>query len=248
MKRLRLIGFSFILTACSLNESTPDQPKSQLVLIESVSLEVPEPSGLTLNNDASALYVVSDPPDNSVYKLDLLGNVKRVLLYYGSDLEGITYDNRDHTLWVAEESLRQVVHIDTLGNELERFSINFEGTSSSSGFEGILLNPVTNHIVLLNEKSPGTFIDLDSSMNITLEYALDFASDYSGICYNSSSGNYLIVSDESQQLIEWNRENGVINTCSLDFEKAEGVAYNSENNRLYIVSDSEQKLYIYEFQ
>ncbi len=248
MKLIWLMGYLFFLTACSLDEIKPDGQKSQLVLIESVSLEVPEPSGLTLNNGANALYVVSDPPDNSVYKLDLLGNVKRVLSYSGGDLEGISYDHRDHTLWVAEESLREVVHLDTLGNELERFSINFEGTSSSSGFEGILLNPVTNHIVLLNEKSPGTFIDLDSSMNITLEYALDFALDYSGICFNTTDGNYFIVSDESQELIEWNFEKRIIRSFSLDYEKAEGVAYNPETNRIYIVSDSEQKLYIYEFQ
>ncbi|MBC8323874.1 MAG: SdiA-regulated domain-containing protein [Candidatus Marinimicrobia bacterium] len=248
MKLRWFMGFSFILTACSLDEIKPDESKSQLVLIESVSLEVPEPSGLTLNNGANALYVVSDPPDNSVYKLDLLGNKIKKLSYYGDDLEGISYDNRDHTLWIAEERLREVVHIDTLGNELERFSINFEGTSSSSGFEGILLNPSTNNIVLLNEKLPGTFIELDSSMNISLEYALDFASDYSGICFNTTSGNYLIVSDESQELIEWNFDKRIIKTYSLDIEKAEGVAYNPETDRIYIVSDSEQKLYIYEFQ
>lgn len=248
MKLVLMILFSLVLPSCSLDELPPDNPKSKLVLIESVSLEVPEPSGLTLNNDASALYVVSDPPDNSVYKLDLLGNVKRVLSYYGSDLEGITYDNRDHTLWVAEESLRQIVHIDTLGSELARFSINFEGTSSNSGFEGLVFSPNSGHIYLLNEKNPGIFLELDSVLYKTQELELDFAEDYSGICLNTITGNYYIVSDESRQLYEWNSIDGVINTYSLGFEKAEGVAFNPNNNRLYIVSDSEQKLYIYEIQ
>ena len=77
--------------------------------------------------------------------------------------------------------------------------------------------------------------------------ALNFAQDYSGICYNYADSNYIIVSDESQQLIVWNPDANVIQSFSLDIQKAEGVVYNAINNRIYIVSDSEQKLYIYAF-
>ena len=247
MKLIWFILYGFIFSACSLDESPIIDPKSTLVLIESVSLEVPEPSGLTLNSNGSALYVVSDPPDNSVYKLDLLGNIQKTLSYSGYDLEGITYDTRDNTLWVAEESLLEIVHLDTFGNILSRNPILFNNNGSNSGFEGIVINPNNGHINLLNEKDPGAFLELNSTLIKTLELELGFAQDYSGICLNEINGNYFIVSDESKQLIEWGALTGVINTYSLDFEKAEGVAYNFNENRIYIVSDSEQKLYIYEF-
>ncbi|MBL7014341.1 MAG: SdiA-regulated domain-containing protein [Candidatus Marinimicrobia bacterium] len=249
MKLVWIILVGFMYSSCSLDESPPlDDFESKLIFIESVSLDVPEPSGLTLNGDGSALYVVSDPPDNSVYKIDLLGNIKRTLYYSGYDLEGVTYDLRDHTLWIAEESLLEIVHIDTLGNLLSRHSILFDNSESNKGFEGIVLNPTTGTINLLNEKNPGVFLVLDSALIKTQELELGFAQDYSGICLNDINGNYFIVSDESKQMFEWNEQDGVINTYSLNFEKAEGVGFNSNTNRIYIVSDSEQKLYIYEFQ
>jgi|TARA_B100001971_G_scaffold134924_1_gene124667 uncharacterized protein YjiK len=243
-----MIGFMIIFLSCNLEEEMDDNSGPKLELIGSYTLEVPEPSGLTLNADGTALYSVSDPPDNSIYKLDLFGNTKKMLSYTGDDLEGITYDNRDNTLWIAEERLREVVHLDTLGNELDRFSINFDGLSSIHGFEGIMYNPVTSRISLLNEKNPGAFIELDSTMNISKELSLNFAQDYSGLCFNSANGNFMIVSDESQQLIEWNLDEGVIHTYSLDIEKAEGVDYDPAINRVYIVCDSEQRLYIYGIQ
>jgi uncharacterized protein YjiK len=85
-------------------------------------------------------------------------------------------------------------------------------------------------------------------MNISKELSLNFAQDYSGLCFNSANGNFMIVSDESQQLIEWNLDEGVIHTYSLDIEKAEGVDYDPAINRVYIVCDSEQRLYIYGIQ
>lgn len=247
MKLIWFILYGFIFSACSLDESPIIDPKSTLVLIESVSLEVPEPSGLTLNSNGSALYVVSDPPDNSVYKLDLLGNIQKTLSYSGYDLEGITYDTRDNTLWVAEESLLEIVHLDTFGNILSRNPILFNNNESNGGLEGIAINSNNGQIVLLNEKNPGVFIKLDSALINTLELSLDFARDYSGICINDITKNYFIVSDESKQLYEWNELDGVLKTYSLDFEKAEGVVYNHYTNQVYIVSDSEEKLYIYEF-
>ncbi|MBT3502865.1 MAG: hypothetical protein HOB40_05750 [Candidatus Marinimicrobia bacterium] len=247
MKFVLTILVGVVISSCNIDETSPLISESKLVLIESVSLDVPEPSGLTLNGDGSALYAVSDPPDNSIYKLDLLGNTIKTLSYSGVDLEGITYDVRDNTLWVAEESLLEIVHLDTFGNILSRNPILFNNNESNGGLEGIAINSNNGQIVLLNEKNPGVFIKLDSALINTLELSLDFARDYSGICINDITKNYFIVSDESKQLYEWNELDGVLKTYSLDFEKAEGVVYNHYTNQVYIVSDSEEKLYIYEF-
>lgn len=234
------------LSACSLEEEFHENESSlKLNLIQSIDLEVPEPSGLTLNDDGTALYTVSDPPDNRVYELDLDGNVINTLRYEGTDLEGITFGLRDGTLWVVEESLYEIVHLDTSGVELGRYTIDFSG-SSGSGFEGITL--VGNQFYVLNETLPGVLLEIDSLFQIVETNILSFAMDYSGICLNDSTGELLIVSHESQELFILDSLQAVSKSVSLDIDQAEGLDYDAVSNRLYIVSDKEEKLYVYEFQ
>lgn len=213
-------------------------------LIGIYSLEVPEPSGLTLNTDGTALYTVSDPPDNRVYRLNLDGKVVETLSYVGNDLEGICFDARDGTLWLVEESLYEIVHLDTSGVELGRYAIDFSG-SSGSGFEGITL--VDDRFFVLNEAQPGTLLEIDSLFQVVETNTLSFAIDYSGICMNDSTGELMIVSHESQGLYISDNSGEVLRSANLDIDQAEGVDYNAGSNRLYIVSDSEEKLYVYEF-
>ncbi len=245
---LLLSGFVLLvvtLSACSLEEELQEEESSlKLNLIQSMDLEVPEPSGLTLNEDGTVLYTVSDPPDNRVYELDLEGNVINTLSYEGTDLEGITFDLRDGSLWVVEESLYEIVHLDTSGMELGRYAIDFSG-SPGSGFEGITL--VGNQFYVLNETLPGVLLEIDSLFQVVVTNVLSFAIDYSGICLNDSTGELMIVSHESQELYVLNSLSDVPQSASLDIVQAEGLDYDSKSNILYIVSDSEEKLYVYEF-
>ena len=233
------------LSACSLEEELPDNEFSlKLNLIQSIDLEVSEPSGLTLNEDKTALYTVSDPPDNRVYKLDLEGNVIKTLNYVGTDLEGISFDGRDGTLWVVEESLYEIVHLDTNGVELDRYVIDFTGVSGN-GFEGITL--MDGRFFVLNEAQPGTLLEIDSLFQIVDTETLSFAMDYSGICLNDSTGELMVVSHKSQELFVLDSLQAVSKSASLDIDQAEGLDYDEGSNRLYIVSDSEEKLFVYDF-
>jgi len=239
-----IVGLAMFVTACDVNEPPPEISNPELVLIESIHLNVPEPSGLTLNLDGTALYIVSDPQDNRLYKLSLSGEILDTLSYIGVDLEGVTVDHRDGTLWVVEESLAEMVQIDSSGSELQRVSIS--GVSDGSGgLEGITLNSQNNHFYLLKGKSPGVIIELDeffSEVNYTKIY---FAEDYSGVCYDSLNNQLWIVSDQGEKVFQCDLAGNVIEEFSIDVSKAEGIAVDIENNLIYIVSDLNEKLYIY---
>jgi len=245
MKNIKLfLLLTFLLTACSIDESTVTS-RYRLELIQGYDIDVPEPSGLCFNYDKSALYTVNDPPNNKIYKINLAGETIKELSYIGTDLEGITFDIRDTTLWIVEESLFQLVHIDTNGNLIDSIQIQFSA-NGNSGFEGVTLNSTNNNFYILNEKDPGLLLEIDTNFNIINRISLNFADDYSGIFFDNNSDNYYIVSDESQTLYIWNKTVGVISELSIDEKKIEGVAFNSETHYIYFVSDSEEKLYIYE--
>ncbi len=251
MTRLVLILFTtvFILTGCNLNDSTavtPPPDGSFIKKIAEYSTEVSEPSGLTLGRNGKCLWTVSDNT-NHVYKISLEGKVLKELSYNGDDLEGIVYDKRDGSLWVVEEQLRQIVHIDTNGAELGRFDVtNLEG-SGNSGLEGICLDNNFSFYVL-NEKKPRLWAKLDSSFKAVIIKKIEFTEDLSGICSDTEVNKFWLVSDQSKMLFLWSPETGVLKSAKLDFPKAEGIAIDFENGIVYIVSDETGKLYVFKLK
>ena len=244
--KLILLIFLFILTSCEIEDSVETTPPSSSFIskIAEYQTDVSEPSGLTLGENNKTLWTVSDNTNN-VYQLDLTGNIIKELEFNGNDLEGIAFDKRDGTLWLSEEELRQLVHIDTNGAELGRFTItNLEG-SGNSGLEGVCLDTAFNTFVL-NEKSPQLWAELDSNFSAVEVKEITEVDDVSGIYYDSLGKFFWIVSDESKKLFQWTPDKGVIESADLDYSKAEGVAVNRNNNMIYIVSDKTGKLYIYQ--
>ena len=215
-----------------------------LQLLQNIPLAVPEPSGLTLDRETGNLYVVSDPPHNRVYKLDAAGNLLSVLAYTGNDLEGISFDRRDRTLWVVEERRRELVHLDTTGLELARAALDFPG-EPNSGFEGVALNPETGSFLVLNEKEPGAFLLVDSSFSIQSINYPQFAEDYSGAALVLPWNRWFIISAESELLGLWDPELGLVDQWDLDMDQAEGVDFDLDANRLYVVDDAQELLRIF---
>jgi len=235
----------FIVISCNVEDSVGPQQSPGLILIGEFVLSIPEPSGLTLNEDCTALWSVSDNTNN-VYKITLDGNVPIELNFTGNDLEGIVYDSTDNSLWLAEEQLREVVHIDLNGNELARNSVDIPG-SGNSGLEGICLDTASTHYVL-NEKDPGLWAKLKSDFSSQIQKVINEVGDLSGITYDRTKKMFWIVSDVSRLLFLWDPDQGIIRRFDLPFGKAEGVAYDPVSNRIYIVSDLTNKLYVYEFE
>jgi uncharacterized protein YjiK len=144
---------------------------------------------------------------------------------------------------VAEEELREVVHLDLSGNVLSRQAIGLTG-EANSGPEGICLDDA-GRMFLVNEKHPGSFLELNPDHTLASQTPLDFARDYSGMSYNRQKSAFWIVSDQSSSLYLWSKPTGVMNRYSLPFTKCEGVAVDDAANLIYIVNDSLNALYIY---
>ena len=248
MRRFLHITFSisfllFVLLSCNISDSIEEPQNLGLKRVAEYQLAVPEPSGLTLNKDFTQLWTVSDNT-NHIYALSLDGKIIEELRFEGNDLEGVVYDSISHTLWVAEEQLREVVQVDLNGKELIRYSIDLPG-SGNSGLEGICIDAL-HSFYLLNEKNPRLWAKLNSDFSTSLKKSVDDADDLSGITYNVNRNMFWIVSDQSQLLFLWDLEQGMITSYDLPFEKAEGVAYDPHLNRIYVVSDKTAKLYVYD--
>jgi uncharacterized protein YjiK len=215
-----------------------------LHLVATHPLTISEPSDLTLDETGKILWTVTNKPAK-VYQLDLEGNVTRTLNYGGQDLEGIVYDPASRSLYVTEERLREIVHLNLDGDVLDRTTVDLPG-KPNHGPEGITLDD-RGRMFLVNEKQPGLFLELDKTHQISKRVPLSFAGDYSAITWDKKKGCFWIASDESQSLFLWSSTKGVLGQFPLGFAKAEGVAVDEVTRTVYVVSDLENKLYVYRF-
>ncbi len=240
-----VLFFSILLFACSADEGiAPKQQESDLELIATYNLIVPEPSGLSLNYNTSYLWVVSDQT-GKVYKVSLDGRTLQTLAYTGEDLEAVTQNPVDKTLWVAEERSREIVQLDTLGNELARFHIPVEQIDANNGLEGIAFNTSNDHLYVLNEKAPHLLVELNTNQAILNQYALTFADDCSGLVYDPTENIFWIISDESQTITKCDVTGNPIESFNLTVPKLEGIALDLTRKVAYLVSDSKEELYIF---
>ncbi|TMQ52971.1 MAG: hypothetical protein E6K72_08790 [Candidatus Eisenbacteria bacterium] len=178
-------------------------------------MNVAEPSDLTIDETGTILWTVSDT-NNKIYRLDLQGNITKTLSYVGNDLEGVAYDRRDHTLWLAEEEYRAVIHVDTAG------------------------------AIVLNERSPGLFIPLKSDFSYDVKYQLTFAGDYSAMTYDPQRRCFWIMSDESMAMFLCTGPNVVHAEYALSSRRFEGIALDPAGKYVYAVNDSARALYVFQ--
>ena len=217
-----------------------------LVEIDTVELSnVPEPSGLALDQDGLHLWTVSDQTGN-VYRLTTSGSLVATLEVGGQDLEGIAVDPTDGTLFVTEEGMGQVLHLDRAGNLLETLTPAGLPAMGNQGLEGITIDPNTGHIFLLKEAAPGLLIEINREGIVLATTELDFAGDYSGLAYDIATGQLLIISDQSETLTWCTTGGQPVKSFATGLDKGEGIALDPESSVLYAVSDSRETLSSYQ--
>ncbi|MBC8193366.1 MAG: SdiA-regulated domain-containing protein [Candidatus Marinimicrobia bacterium] len=210
-------------------------------------MDVSEPSGLTQDASGNFLYCVSDPPVNKIHKLDLAGNLIQTLDYVGQDLEGISYDTRDSTIWIVDEAETEITHLTETGQILSQTPINISIPDSKSGLEGICFRSGENDIHVIKQQNPATVVKIDSNL-VTLDSKnFDKGIDITGICRGREPDEFLIISAGEKQLYEWTWEGGLLATYNFDVKQAEGVVYDASSSLVYIVCDAESILYTFEF-
>ncbi len=234
-----LLGL-LVLISCSDNEEiTPVD--DQLELLVKYKIDVPEPSGLAIDQSGSALYTVSDNT-NKVYKISAQGEVIRTFGYSGNDLEGVSL-YKDDKLLLAEERLKQIVVFDMLSGSVQKHRIDYQNNEDNSGIEGVSYNSHDGSTFILNEKNPGLMIRLSSDFSIVKSYDLSFASDYSGIFYDNGKKELWIVSDQKKTINQCTLNGKLIKSYSVNIDKVEGIVLT--NNKIFVVSDADAYLYVY---
>jgi uncharacterized protein YjiK len=219
--------------------SNSNDPKDSNDKDTNFGILVSEPSGLAFSANKNDLYTVSDNT-GKIYKISFSGNILEELPFSGDDTEGIDVDTNGD-IWVVEEGLQYVVHLNSKGELIKKITSIHVTTISSSGFEGIAKNE--NILYILIEKSPGALIKYNTTSNTWSQINLSFAIDYSGIDYDKTDNTLWIVSHESKTLNHCTLDGVLIKKQEIDVEQAEGVAIDRKNNVAWIVSDQGNKLH-----
>jgi len=238
---LRNILIILFLSACFCISCDKESTNtSQLELLNSYSIDVPEPSGLAISGNV--LYTVSDNTNN-VYKLSTSGLVLQTIEFDGNDLEGVSsYTNGK--LLLAEERTKNIVELSITTGQSTSHQMNYDNDEANAGIEGVAYNSSEEIIYFLNEKNPDKLFKLNNNFNVVQSYNLNFANDYSGIFYDASLNLLWIVSDESQTINKCTLEGELLDSYSINVNKPEGIAVT--NDKIYIVSDSQERLYVFQ--
>jgi len=242
----------FITSGCASQLGTATEELQELTLMAVYPLEIEDPSGLTLDVSGEFLWTVSDDPGDHIYKISFEGEILDVLTAYeGDDMEGITMNPNDGTLWVAEEKLRQIVQLTVEGEVLQVVNVPVEQNNRNDGLEGIAWNPANDHVFILNEKNPRLFIELDSQFNVHRTVSLIFDQPYhmrdvAGLYYQHEEEEFWIVSDDSEKIVVTDKELNPLRGYNLPADKFEGIAVDTNRERLYLVNDREEALYVFE--
>lgn len=250
VNRISIIVFVLFLAVSCQKTETPGSvveiPVGNLELLESYSIDVPEPSGLSFGPGVKTLLTVSDHT-NQVYEMDLQGNIIRIMDYTGKDLEGVTYNPDENLVVVAEEADREITFINyDSGNKLETYKIDISIGSDNSGLEGVSFNQNNKLYYIVNEMNPDLIVLWDPLSGIISKGNLGFADDYSGIFVDADHSILWYVSDQSKTLYKCDYNSNVLLTFNLDVRKYEGVAV--DNDIVYLINDATAELNIYKIK
>ena len=245
-----MLGSLLVLIFVGFLGSCDKEPKKvqniNLELVREIDLAVKEPSGLCYSANQNAFYTVSDN-SASVYKLSLTGALIKQLNYIGQDLEGVTVNPKSGNIYVVEERKRELVKLDSEGNEINGWHLDIEENDANKGLEGVAFNSKNNHIYLLNEQNPGLLIELDEYGKIIKQTDLSFAIDYSGIFYEQKEDVLWIVSDKSKSISKCDLNGKKITGYKIKESKAEGIVVDPNLKRIYVVLDGLDKLQVYKY-
>lgn len=215
-------------------------------------------SGLTYRPDTESLFVIVDYPE-SILELDLRAKLKRKIVLDGfHDVEGIAWLREDRFAIVEEGrcvlSLLQLTPETTVIRpaDVKQKVIQRRG-GGNKGLEGLCYDAGNMQFFVVKEKRPRKIYRwaYPTEGPVPVEHPWDIEknslglSDLSGIAFDRGTGHLLILSHESQQVVECTVDGRKVGTV-LDLKKvpkAEGIALDRKGT-LYICSEPDL-LYIY---
>ena len=231
------VVLSYIIIACSSKVNS----QSDLKLINSIKLAIPEPSGISASD--THLYIVSDK-NGSIYKVNLSGGIVQKIKTKYTDVEGVTFNSISNSLLIVNESKRALIALNLKGKRIEKTIILGKQKEPNSGLEGVCFDANENKLYAVNEKSPKELLVLNLKGKIVNTFKVKFSKDISGICLDKKTNSFWLVSDESKAIYNITKKGELLKSYKIPVEKAEGIVIH--NNKFYIVSDNLNSLFIFE--
>jgi uncharacterized protein YjiK len=221
-------------------------------------------SGLSYHPERNSLFsVVNHPPQ--IVELTLDGQLKRRISVTGvADLEGISHMRGDE-FFVVDERSQQSIHVEIEDGQDEidvrdrpRIRLAFD-LAGNSGLEGVSWDHTRNRLFVVKEKHPLRLFELagvtslfdDRRLDLQIgEWPLDgwfgwMFRDLSSLTYHESSGNMLLLSDESRLIVELDpqhRPSGLMvlrrgwHGLKADVPQTEGIAVGARGE-IFLVSE-----------
>ncbi len=231
--------------------------------IQSMAIEglEEELSALTYNADRDSLFAVTNDPPQLV-ELSLEGKLLRRISIVGmGDLEGLEYLG-DNWFAIAEERSRQIfltvlaedaVALDAARMPSTRLDM---GDNGNKGLEGLAWDAERRRLFAVKERDPLRLLVVtgfgpqkaEEPLAVEELHVPDeglFMRDLSSLTYVQASGHLLLLSDQSNMLVEYDRDLRAISLMGLwpgmsglhrRIPQAEGVAVDGQG-RLFIVSE-----------
>ncbi|MBN2132266.1 MAG: SdiA-regulated domain-containing protein [Sedimentisphaerales bacterium] len=224
-------------------------------------IEFNEPSGICWHAQRGTLFVVGDEGD--LCEITTEGTlVKQRHLRDAADFEGITYDPSTGLLYLAIEEAEAILEVHPETFELLReFSVprTFAGktllAAGGEGLEGITFIPDAKH------KEGGVFyvgnqaFTLSNPEDISAVFRLELPLrtqtgpvritgyfepgiiDVSGLNHDATTDRILVVSDATNTMLEYTRDERLLNVWAFPGDNQEGVTVDDEGF-IYIAQDT----------
>lgn len=222
-------------------------------------------SGLTWSDHTGTLFAVINKHPRAILELDTEGRLLRTIELTGArDPEGITHV-RDNIFAIADEADQAIyrieIHPDTVQvdtTDAPRLTLTLGGRSNR-GYEGISWDSAGQRLFVSQEKYPQRVLivsglpDVLSGAGFDLqieEWQPAYAGssrlmDLSSLSLHESTGNLLLLSDESALIVEYDPDGNPVSMLPMwrglhgltrRVPQAEGVAIGPDGT-LYVISE-----------
>lgn len=219
-----------------------------------------EPSGICWHGERGTLFLVGDEGDICEIKAD--GTLVKQKHIRDADFEGVTHDRSSGLLYVAVEEDEAILEVDPeTFKVLREFSIprEFEGKTlmrkGGEGIEAITFAPDDGHkeggvfyvanqaFTLTNEQDISAIFEVElplrerSGKVKVLDCFEPGVIDLSGLYYDSSTGNLLVISDAANMIFEYSGDYELLNFYAFPGDNQEGITVDPEGH-IYIAQDT----------
>ena len=220
-----------------------------------------EVSALTYDSDRKSLVGLTNQ-DPHLFELSLSGQLLRKLPLVGfSDPESIVYI-RPNVYVIADERKQRLIKIELSDHttvieaaQAEHLTLALDA-GGNKGFEGLAYDAAGQRLFVAQERDPIQILEVrgfpftpgQSAVQVTNDEARNKrlqVRDLSGLQYSAKYDHLLVLSDQSQMVLELNTQNEPIgglllrqglNGLTENVPQAEGIALD-DAGRLYIVSE-----------